>query len=102
MTAGDFLSALSGTFWPTFALPAALLGLCVCGGLIVARGRKTKEATKQILGAFFAAAGLYFADARTALPLSVFLLALLCGLLAGYERAPARVQERRRIGRPHA
>ncbi len=94
--------ALSGTFWPTFALPAVLLVLCLCGGLIVAQGRKTKEATKQILGAFFAVAGLYFADTRTALPLSVFLLALFCGLLAGHERVPARAQERRRAPRPHA
>ena len=96
------MSALSGTFWPTFVLPVALLGLCVCGGLIVARGRKTKEATQQILGAFFAVAGLYLADARTALPLSVFLLALLCGLLTGLERAPVRPHERRRAPRPHA
>ena len=96
------MSALSGTFWPTFALPVALLGLCVCGGLIVARGRKTKEATKQILGAFFAVAGLYLADARTALPLGVFALALLGGLLTGLEWAPARPHERRRAPRPHA
>ena len=87
-----------------FALPVALLGLCLCGGFVIARGRKSKEATKQILGVFFAVAGLYLADARTALPLSVFLLALLCGLLAGYERTPvrARSQERRRAPRPHA
>ena len=98
------MSALSGTFWPTALLPVALLGLCLCGGLIVARGRRTKEATKQILGTFLAVAGLYLADARTALPLGVFALALLCGLLAGFERAPdgARLQERRRVGRPHA
>ena len=96
------MSALSGTFWLTFLLPVALLALCFCGGLIVARGRKTKEATQQILGAFFAVAGLYLADARTALPLSVFLLALLCGLLTGLERAPVRPHERRRAPRPHA
>lgn len=103
MTAEDFPSALLGAFWPGVLLPAALLGLCLVGGLTVTRGRRTKEATKQILGAFFAVAGLYFADGQTALPLAVFVLALLGGLLAGFERAPGRVRPRsRRVGRPHA
>lgn len=104
MTATGFWSALSGTFWPDTLLPAALLGLCLVGGLTVARGRRTKEATRQILGGFFAVVGLYFADGQAALPLAAFVLALLGGLLAGYERAPARVRSRqhRRVGRPHA
>ena len=96
------LFAFFGVLGSAYALPAALLGLCLSGGLIVARGRRAKEATRQILGAFFAAAGLYVADARTALPLTVFMLAVLCGLLAGLEWAPGRVRERRRAPRPHA
>lgn len=106
MTATDLPFVFSGAFWSAYALPVALLVLCLCGGLVVAKGRKSKQSTTQILGAFFVVVGLYFADGRTALPLAVFMLALLCGLVAGYEWAPARARhrhrERRRVGRPNA
>lgn len=100
MIAADFLTVFGGAFWTDVVLPAALLGLSLLGGLVTARGRRTKQASVQILGAFFGAAGLYLGEGQTALPLWAFGTALLCGLLARYERGAAPTP--RRVKRHHA